>query len=65
LPNEPDLDHDKHSQIISAFWYDPINKDYKVLKIVFVEFVKPDSWGLEPRWAAQIMEPIERERILT
>ncbi|XP_062166897.1 F-box protein CPR1-like [Alnus glutinosa] len=70
LPNEPDLDHDKHSQIISAFGYDPVrlnlafgfdpvNNDYKVLKIVFVESVKPDNWGLEPQWAIEIMDPIE------
>jgi hypothetical protein len=70
LPNEPDLDNDKHNQLITtfgydpvevnlAFGYDPVNNDYKVLKIVFARVIKADNWGLEPRWAFEIVKPLE------
>ena len=70
LPSEPDLDNDKHNQLILtfgydpvevnlAFGYDPINNDYKVLKIVFARVVKADNWGLEPQWAVEIVKPLE------
>ncbi|XP_059462836.1 F-box protein At4g22390-like [Corylus avellana] len=70
LPNEPHLDYDKHNQLITtlgynpvelnlAFGFDPVNNDYKVLKIVFARVVKADNWGLEPPWTAEIMEPLE------
>jgi hypothetical protein len=47
LPIEPVDDTHKLRLHVAAFEYDPVNDDYKVLRIDCQQFLNSDDWALE------------------